>query len=173
MGSSSSLLSDAPPEVLNDLRCTNCHELLTCPPIMWYPELGNICGRCPQEAYNDGVRNTAFEALAKLQSLPCRFKNVEGCSEILKWEQVKNHEYTCDFRNHACPTFDQSCQWNGRKGELQEHYKEKHVKLFTYLAQSTSHRRSRRNADERSAVAETEFTGAKKQRLNLASVTSE
>ncbi|GLV36764.1 hypothetical protein CBL_02401 [Carabus blaptoides fortunei] len=38
MGSSNStLMSSAPEEALAKLKCVSCRELLTCPPIMWYP----------------------------------------------------------------------------------------------------------------------------------------
>lgn len=89
---------------------------------------GNVCGRCPQAAYGDGVRNVAFEALAKLQTLPCRYKR-NDCKEILKWEQVQTHEETCIHRKHTCPTIGQHCEWTGKKGDLQNHYKNVHSQM--------------------------------------------
>lgn len=132
--STSSPLTGAPEEVLAKLKCSVCGELLTCPPIIWYACKGNVCGRCsninirrgPNE---DGVRNDAFEALAQLQSLPCRYVN-KGCYSVFKWGAVQLHEETCDYRNHLCPTIGLGCQWGGCKGEMKKHYKEKHSQII-------------------------------------------
>lgn len=89
-------IANAPESILKDLKCINCKDILSCPPITFYPGLGNVCGRCPSNLYENPVRNDVMETMLNTYTFPCRNKEV-GCRAMLKFNDVKSHENECKF----------------------------------------------------------------------------
>lgn len=95
-----------------------------------YGHQGNICGRCPIDFISGGIRNTGLEAIIKLLTVPCMHRR-NGCSAILNYNEndnnIRKHELDCSYRNFNCPSIPvHKCNWNGKRIDIQHHYREKH-----------------------------------------------
>lgn len=76
-----------------------------------------------------------LETLIKLHKVPCRY-NKNGCKELLHFSNddgnIRNHEKNCNYRNFCCPSISSviNCNWNGKRRDIQQHYKDKHKDLI-------------------------------------------
>ncbi|XP_060530513.1 uncharacterized protein LOC132704510 [Cylas formicarius] len=114
------------------LVCNICTKPLNIPPIIYNENLGSICGRCGPHTSLSGLgavlRQKIYEELLKNLTFPCVNKSY-GCSSILKWNQVEQHEKTCSYRCANCPLSykqffpDKTCTWVGNLKLLQDHFK--------------------------------------------------
>lgn len=118
-------------DLLNELRCTQCKNLLSVLPIYYCSATGHVCGRCSSALswmISNGTleRATAYEAVAKYLIFPC--SNMEnGCKAELRWLQVEEHERTCNLSAFPCPlnaSLNESamqCDWKGSMIKLPTH----------------------------------------------------
>lgn len=120
-------MSEISKEILEQLRCFECNNLLSHKPILLREDGKSICGRCPTFE-NDGkvTRNKPFELLASTLTFPCRYEKA-GCNKKISFEQIENHEIDCEYRQISCPFLPVgSCNWRGSRSALLLHYDKEH-----------------------------------------------
>ncbi|XP_072382422.1 uncharacterized protein [Diabrotica undecimpunctata] len=120
-----------------EITCSNCSKLLNISPIYTLEEDDSskqVCGRCLHiVAHFEGTkwRQVAYENLAKFMTFPCAFEK-EGCTSILPWDKVVDHELGCFSATIICPANDNGiykgpeCSWNGNAAYFQHHIEEDH-----------------------------------------------
>lgn len=120
-----------PQTLISKLKCSQCQEIISCPPVYTKKNLENICGRCtPSKTQKKTiVRNKLFEDLAELFLFPCKYAE-QGCDIKFKWGETLEHETNCpSIMENAitCPTLPVgSCKWKGLSTRLMEHFKAEH-----------------------------------------------
>ncbi|CAH2000333.1 unnamed protein product [Acanthoscelides obtectus] len=83
--------------------------------------IGNyFCGRCRPKA----EPHTPFEIVAKKIFFPCSF----GCSDLLAWGQVLDHEIVCKKRTLICPF--PTCYSTTQLSLLRDHIKVQHPLFY-------------------------------------------
>ncbi|KAF5276725.1 hypothetical protein FQR65_LT03950 [Abscondita terminalis] len=91
-----------PPEIANSLRCFSCNSYLSYGPITREQNSRNfICGRCPQP--HDAIPEILHEHTMQKFSFPCSFDN-KGCTEMVLFNKVNDHESICSYRTVQCST---------------------------------------------------------------------
>nr|CAI5849172.1 unnamed protein product [Callosobruchus analis] len=126
--------------------CHNCNKLLNVEPIYLVtddesnnpsnPLIAQICGRCKHvlKKYpkDNQMRQYAYENLARFLTYPCSNKK-SGCTAILNWDNVLDHEIVCEFQMVLCPLqhddifpFLDKCMWKGNVRCLNEHIERTH-----------------------------------------------
>ncbi|CAH1098612.1 unnamed protein product [Psylliodes chrysocephalus] len=115
-----------PTETLQILKCTLCNELLTVPPILTISQdaTKHKCGRCKDIETEISSRNLIYEKVAELYSYPCTYS---GCKEVLKWNDIEQHELNCVHRTLTCPV-SWSCNETISIAELNSHCLVEHRK---------------------------------------------
>ncbi|KAK9887464.1 hypothetical protein WA026_022611 [Henosepilachna vigintioctopunctata] len=118
--------------VLDDgLSCSNCKNYLSVGPVLSNSIFGNICGReeCALLASSDGVNSeqVLYESVVQCSLFPCRYRNA-GCSSLVKWGEVEEHEKACEYKNIACPFLGdgKKCDWTGDLSEFLLHAENSH-----------------------------------------------
>lgn len=121
--------------------CANCEKLLNVSPIFCYEDeesnVKEICGRCSHILHIKGKmwRQQSFENFAQYFTYPCCNKKF-GCSEVLNWNKVLDHEIVCIYRSIACPVSSKelfeanSCNWTGNVTKISEHIESCHKDLI-------------------------------------------
>ncbi|CAG9831525.1 unnamed protein product [Diabrotica balteata] len=120
-----------------EITCSNCSKLLNISPIYTLEEDDSsklVCGRClhiVEKFEGTKWRQVAYENLAKFMTFPCAFEK-EGCTSILPWDKVLDHELGCFSATIICPAYDNGiykgpeCSWNGNAAYFQHHIEEDH-----------------------------------------------
>lgn len=119
-------------KVLHKLRCLQCQNYLSIPPIMLNKNGKSICGRCniEENEKQNYTRNEAYEDIATLILFPCKNKK-HGCHKKLTMINAEKHEISCKHKQFNCPTERfQKCPWTGKMDEIEIHFKEKHPELI-------------------------------------------
>ncbi|KAK9887463.1 hypothetical protein WA026_022610 [Henosepilachna vigintioctopunctata] len=113
------------------LSCSNCRNYLSVGPVLSNSIFGNICGReeCALLASSDGVNSeqVLYETVVQLSLFPCKYRNA-GCSSVVKWGEVEEHEKACEYKNMACPFLGdgKKCDWTGDPSEFLLHAENSH-----------------------------------------------
>ncbi|CAH1982389.1 unnamed protein product [Acanthoscelides obtectus] len=77
-----------------------------------------ICGRCCPKA----IQCSLYDAIADHLSFPCIFA---GCTSMLNWGEVKEHEDNCFFRSISCPL--PNCTDSYRIDSYKDHIEQVHT----------------------------------------------
>lgn len=114
-------------DILKDLRCSLCEQILSVPPISIISEDATKykCGRCHGIKTYVETRSYMYEKLAKHMIFPCIY---QGCDEKLKWSRVREHEKKCEHRKVMCPKLN--CDVNIGMNDFVPHFKEKHKEVY-------------------------------------------
>lgn len=123
-----------PDDLLVKAKCKTCNHRIYCSPVFQLRTGGNICSKC-SETYDqhDLIRNILFEQIGSLFLHPCKHHN-EGCAELLKWSELKQHQQNCEFGQLIpCPSLlSDGCKWQGSLTQLYRHYQETHPDLIAH-----------------------------------------
>lgn len=128
-----------PDKVLEEASCGKCLKYLTVGPI-GVTSLGeNTCGRCSKSSdpsvspilleyygeYPDEFIPLTILGYASSRNylFPC-VNRFEGCSTVLPYFYIKQHEEECLSQKRECPL----CSYHGIGSQLFEHFKRKHYK---------------------------------------------
>ncbi|XP_022919586.2 uncharacterized protein [Onthophagus taurus] len=111
-------------EVLENLRCSTCHNFLCVLPIYSYGGEQNICGRCPIKEEFAPQRAILYETVIKNLEFPCQFE-MRGCPEKIIPEAMEAHELICSFRPIYCPQIEK-CEFQGAVEEISTHFEDEH-----------------------------------------------
>ncbi|KAJ8927944.1 hypothetical protein NQ314_019577 [Rhamnusium bicolor] len=134
-----------PDTILENLTCKMCCKYLTVSPIGVHPEGGNVCGRClygkksPPSSLFEYEGDLNFYTILDLIPLsllgyasyakslfPC-VNRFEGCSKLLPFSSIRNHEITCIYTKYKCPL----CQFEGVGSQLIQHFKTGHKRYLS------------------------------------------
>ncbi|XP_067127079.1 E3 ubiquitin-protein ligase Siah1-like [Centruroides vittatus] len=123
------------PALLALLECPVCYSYMS-PPTFQCPAGHTVCSRCKARVRQCPVcrgemknyRNLTLEKLSEIIALPCAYRD-NGCPEIRLSKDRKSHEHFCPFRTCACPSLDDSCQWEGVCQQVVPHLTENHPRI--------------------------------------------
>lgn len=111
---------------MEELRCCECFEYLSCEPVMLKGNGESVCGRCCVVDDSKLARNKAYEIVSSTVVFPCRYSK-DGCKKKVKMEEMKKHEEECQYFRYNCPVLPPGgCYWRGNTGSLLEHFKDSH-----------------------------------------------
>lgn len=96
-----SVLSIAPDDLFNSLKCYLCGKFLSVGPVISITDDGKPykCGRCKDIPSEKTIRNLCYENVAAYLTFPCSYVN---CKAKLLWDQVESHEKCCQYRVIQC-----------------------------------------------------------------------
>ncbi|CAG9771340.1 unnamed protein product [Ceutorhynchus assimilis] len=89
-----------PEEILKTQICSCCKKYLSFGPIKVSISEGVICGRCSKNG--EETAPSLLNNIIKNVIFPC-VNRFDGCSELLKCEDVPQHESVCTGSLHPCP----------------------------------------------------------------------
>ncbi|PSN29516.1 hypothetical protein C0J52_28253 [Blattella germanica] len=119
--------------LLHEIECPICLQYMT-PPIKQCSNGHNICKDCRhkidicpvcRENLAD-IRNLTAESMSRLITHPCVNKKF-GCTGHFLLDFKEKHEIKCLFKQIGCPI--QFCKKEGSRLEIQEHFKNDHLKF--------------------------------------------
>lgn len=133
----SSMAKIIPDSILEERACKICLKYLTISPISVCTEGTNTCGRCSQtrlapvpfilvenfaETGDNAIPLTLLGyATSQDYLFPC-VNRFEGCSIVLPYSSLRQHEDTCFAEEHECF----QCHFSGSGSQLIEHFKRNH-----------------------------------------------
>lgn len=116
----SEVLSIAPDDLFNSLKCYLCGKYLSVGPVISISNDGKPykCGRCKDIPSEKIIRNLCYENVAAYLTFPCSY---EKCRVKLWWNQVENHEKYCQYRIIQC--VHQGCDTQIMIEDFEKHFK--------------------------------------------------
>ncbi|KAK4874437.1 hypothetical protein RN001_013797 [Aquatica leii] len=96
----SSLNSNVNYNVLESLRCNECHNYLSLP--VYDSAIGSLCADCSKNASSSRLSQDV-ELQRKISNaiIPCRWKK---CSHADSGNKIRQHELNCEYYLYACPS---------------------------------------------------------------------
>jgi E3 ubiquitin-protein ligase SIAH1 len=94
------------------------------------PKISN-CPVCNGRFQNE--QNIALENISRQLHYPCRHRRF-GCSELLTWDIIQEHEEECCYGIYGCPICEDEdirCPWKGPLFDLKEHLITNHENKFS------------------------------------------
>lgn len=85
---------------MNQLRCKNCNNFLSCGPMVVWKEGSTLCGRCISAKHAKCAPAVTFEQVIKTIRVPCRYW-FRYCKELLYPDEVPLHEQACMYKSRA------------------------------------------------------------------------
>eukprot|EP00039_Didymoeca_costata_P025166 m.12556 g.12556 ORF g.12556 m.12556 type:complete len:363 (+) comp4670_c0_seq1:400-1488(+) len=127
------------------LECPVCQEIMKNVHIHMCKQGHSVCGSCYNQMKNlrgpfkcsvcrgpmSNVRNIALESLVNDAPLKCENGD---CSFIGTKEDIADHNSSCEYRPHVCP----SCDWSGSVDEIAKHVEDEHEADYFTKEEDTS-----------------------------------
>lgn len=111
-----------PGKMIENFKCSLCKKHVFVPPITTdISRTSYKCGRCNCIESDHTTRLTEFEKLASYLIFPCSY---EGCDAIIPWNEVRNHESSCNYRIINCPS--DNCPDSFPVDNMIAHFRVKH-----------------------------------------------